>query len=323
LALFEGGAGGLTLTSSGINPDLPSPSALVFLPVPGGQVQFYAATEGREAAVLVALSLGGEFILAPLAPGSAGIPTPPVVPQLVPLEASSLAIVGTLLVTTLPSSTGEVNLEPGASEVASVVSVTSAVTVGVGQGVVNHDQSDDGAGGDEQNPEPEQDKAANEAIESAPWKRFIIDTDEAIDRFNRAHPELFPARPNQAPKVDPAEAHSDLQALPDENAPAQPEPSARSEKMRKAIDQALTMLAPRETEGRPRLDPPRKSLTGFTDATTQTPFDVSAALALAATVAGEFYIRSVRGRIRARPRIARWFWTVTPAQRFIGRAPAF
>src|SRR5262249_44400320 len=47
LALFEGSAAGLTLTTSETNPDLPSPSALVYAGVGGGQVQFYAATEGR------------------------------------------------------------------------------------------------------------------------------------------------------------------------------------------------------------------------------------------------------------------------------------
>ena len=61
LALFEGSDEGLTLTSSETNPDLPSPSALVFAGLAGGDVQFYAASEGREAAVLVALSLGGEI----------------------------------------------------------------------------------------------------------------------------------------------------------------------------------------------------------------------------------------------------------------------
>ena len=67
LALFEGGADGLTLTSAETEPDLPSPTALAFSALTGGQVQFYAATAGREAAALVALSLGGGEI-SPAAP---------------------------------------------------------------------------------------------------------------------------------------------------------------------------------------------------------------------------------------------------------------
>src|SRR5271157_2184284 len=58
LALFEGSEQGLSLTASATNPDLPSPTGLAFSALTGGQIQFYAATAGREAATLVALSLG-------------------------------------------------------------------------------------------------------------------------------------------------------------------------------------------------------------------------------------------------------------------------
>ena len=75
LALFEGGADGLTLISTATEPDLPSPTALVFAGLTGGQVQFYAATEGREAAALVALSLGGELGSPPV-PGAAAAAQP-------------------------------------------------------------------------------------------------------------------------------------------------------------------------------------------------------------------------------------------------------
>ena len=45
-------------------PDLPDPTALAFSALTGGQVQFYAATAGRESAELVALSLGIEEAIA-------------------------------------------------------------------------------------------------------------------------------------------------------------------------------------------------------------------------------------------------------------------
>ena len=60
LALFEGSEQGLTLTSSETDPDLVGLTALTFSALTGGQIQFYAATAGREAATLVDLSLGGE-----------------------------------------------------------------------------------------------------------------------------------------------------------------------------------------------------------------------------------------------------------------------
>ena len=60
LALFEGGPDGLSLTSAATEPNLPDPTALAFSALTGGQVQFYAATAGRESAELVALSLGIE-----------------------------------------------------------------------------------------------------------------------------------------------------------------------------------------------------------------------------------------------------------------------
>ena len=60
LSLFEGGPAGLGLTSVTTEPNLPDPTALAFSALTGGQVQFYAATAGRESAELVALSLSVE-----------------------------------------------------------------------------------------------------------------------------------------------------------------------------------------------------------------------------------------------------------------------
>ena len=64
LALFEGGAEGLSLISVEVEPNLPDPTALAFSALTGGEVEFYAATAGRESAELV----GAE----PVAPGGDG-----------------------------------------------------------------------------------------------------------------------------------------------------------------------------------------------------------------------------------------------------------
>ena len=69
LALFEGGPDGLTLTSTETEPGLPNPTDLAFLAFTGGQVQFYAATEGSEAATLLTFQLGGRQAACPRSPG--------------------------------------------------------------------------------------------------------------------------------------------------------------------------------------------------------------------------------------------------------------
>ncbi len=63
LALFEGGQDGLSLMSAQVEPDLPSPTALAFSALTGGEIQFYAATAGREAADLVSLNLAVDIVI--------------------------------------------------------------------------------------------------------------------------------------------------------------------------------------------------------------------------------------------------------------------
>ncbi len=98
LSLFEGGPDGLGLTSAASEPNLPDPTALAFSALTGGQVQFYAATAGRESAELVALSLGIETgqISTTVETFSQNE-----VAQLVPLHESSLPLVATLLTLTI------------------------------------------------------------------------------------------------------------------------------------------------------------------------------------------------------------------------------
>jgi len=83
----------------------------------GGQIQFYAATAGRETATLVALNLSGPV-------ESRNFPPPPMnqLAQLVPLQESSLALVGTLLTVSLTPITVDTAPAPGrASEALTTV----------------------------------------------------------------------------------------------------------------------------------------------------------------------------------------------------------
>ncbi len=57
LALFLGGAGGLSLNQTTASAEVPSPTSLSFAGVSGGVLSFYAATAGREAASLLAFNL--------------------------------------------------------------------------------------------------------------------------------------------------------------------------------------------------------------------------------------------------------------------------
>jgi len=203
LALFEGSSEGLALTSSETAPDLPSPTALAFLGLTGGQVQFYAATEGQEAAALVALSLGGGEVSPLSAPAS---PTSSGVAQLVPLQESSLALVGTLLTVTIDSSSGALP-NPGETDAVAALALSSAAPVSLGQPVFGQGGlAGPGSDGDEQEPVQPGEPAARPGIPGAPaWQRYTLGTDEAIKRFDREHPDLSPSRSDDASGTHPGE----------------------------------------------------------------------------------------------------------------------
>src|SRR5208337_2270364 len=58
LALFLGGRDGLDLAESMVDPAVPHPTALALDVLTGNLLQFYAGTEGVEAATLLAFNLG-------------------------------------------------------------------------------------------------------------------------------------------------------------------------------------------------------------------------------------------------------------------------
>jgi hypothetical protein len=196
LALFEGGPEGLTLFSTQTTPELPSPTALAFSALSGGQVQFYAATEGREAAILVALSLAGESGLLP-SPGALVPSIPENVAQLVAVSESSLALVGSLLVVTLESPVTDLNF--GSAEIAGAANTGSfAAGPGApGQSLIG--QAGNGFREDTQDPgaRPEQPPVTIVAPRAMPWERYVLGIDEALERYNREHQDKSPeARDN-------------------------------------------------------------------------------------------------------------------------------
>jgi hypothetical protein len=178
IALFLGGRGGLTLEKSESNPDLPHPTSLALDPLSGSVLQFYAGTEGREAATLLAFNLAG-------AAGGATIAEPPAttapteqVTRLQPLGGSTtLALVATLVTV---SAEGE---SPAFAEAA--VTTTAEVAAAPpnqsprGQGSIELAGTDepDAEGGDTPGP------PAPPAGSPTPLLRFLHRMDHFLERI--------------------------------------------------------------------------------------------------------------------------------------------
>ncbi len=213
LALFEGGLDGLGLAAATSEANLPDPTALAFSALTGGQVQFYAATAGHESAELVALSLGiedraelvGGRVVRCKFVGSAA---------LVPLSDSSLPLVATVLTLTITVSGDEFNLAQAETE-AAFLSGTGAT---VGQGLSS--QARGGSGGDDGtlSDVPQAGVAGAVPAAIAPWERFVIGLDKALEQFWRDNPNGVsgaPARGNASDRSDsPAAADAPAQGGP-------------------------------------------------------------------------------------------------------------
>jgi hypothetical protein len=182
---------------------------LAFASLSGGLVQFYAATEGLEAAALVALSLGGgeiSPISVPASPAASGVA------QLVPLQESSLALVGTLLTLTIESSSGGLT-NAGETE---AIAISSAAPVSLGQsvgfrGLIGGLEGDE----NELQPNTPPDTAPTSgAANASDWQRYTLGTDEAIERFDRDHPELFPSTNSEPSETRPADVSNETSVAP-------------------------------------------------------------------------------------------------------------
>ena len=205
LALFEGGPEGLSLSSATTEPNVPEPTALAFSALTGGQVQFYAATAGSESAELVALSLGIET--APIT-SSGGPPSGNAVAQLVPLNESSLPLVATVLTLTITVSGNELNLGLVETEAIAVAAFLPGTGVSVGQGLSSQGRGGPGANDDAESDVPGAAVAGAVPAVIAPWERFVIGLDEALEQFQRDNPNGV----SGAPARDAASDRSDSPA---------------------------------------------------------------------------------------------------------------
>jgi hypothetical protein len=178
LALFLGGPDGLGTPQTMENPDVPNPTALAFDALSGNVLQFYAGTQGRETATLLAFNLGGEA-----GGGKPLVPTPTTtvavqqVARLQPLGgSSSLALVATLLT---------VSAEGEPASIEQTVAVTPGLAGALpNQKPVQQDPIEDHGAVDEALDQEDAPAAPAPTPGSlTPLLRFLHGLDEALERL--------------------------------------------------------------------------------------------------------------------------------------------
>jgi hypothetical protein len=183
LALFEGGASGLNLMSAETEPSLPSPTALAFASLTGGQVEFYAATAGCDAATLVALNLTGETLAQALS--ASALASVNNVAQLVPLSESSVALVTTFLTLTISTSTTELEGRSADTDATFAFAASPGASISLGQGLSHPGGRDVEATAEGEQPGQAAATASPASPGASAWERFILGLDEALEQFRR------------------------------------------------------------------------------------------------------------------------------------------
>ena len=109
--------------------------------------------------------------------------------QLVPLNESSLPLVATVLTLTISVSGEELNFGLVATEATAVAAFLPGTGISLGQGLSS--QRSGGLGGDVDEVELDESKAGVAgAVPAAiaPWERYVIGLDEALEKFQRENP---------------------------------------------------------------------------------------------------------------------------------------
>ena len=194
LALFEGSTNGLSMFSTEVEADLPSPTDLAFSALTGGEVEFYAVTAGRESATLVALSVqheattlaaissSGETLAQTQSDATLGAVNN--VAQLVPLNDTSLALVGSLLTLTIATPGSDLDLDSTEAEALSSAGAPLGASTSFGQSRFFGGGHNDGGASQEDDAPDVAAAFTNLAISAASvWERFVLGLDEAFERF--------------------------------------------------------------------------------------------------------------------------------------------
>jgi hypothetical protein len=242
LALFQGGSSGLILSSSMTESDVPSPSALVFSALTDRQVQFFAASAGREEAISLAFDLGVPTIPPPDPPAPHPIPHP------VPLNESSLSLAGTLLFVTPQAIEDDSGRAPSDSMAVTAAGLLTGPAPSLGQslpgqgsGAASDDDGtevplDAGNGPTETEGTP----AASPPEAGSIWKRYLLGIDDAREEELPQDPAVPPSETGDEPSAEyvPWRTGGSIRETSSH--------SGRSDSA-EAIDQALLMLIADET----------------------------------------------------------------------------
>jgi hypothetical protein len=179
-----GGTEGLELEQTLSNPALSEPSALALAALTGSEVSFYATTAGMEAAFTLAFILPGfpASVSSGPASSSATIETPT---ALVALSETSLALVGSLLVTVLnPTPAAPVPAAAGNGNENQAEASTAFLSVAPSQGqslFTEFSTAESESGGEvaQTELEPPRGQAA------PPWSRYVLGLDERFETIRQ------------------------------------------------------------------------------------------------------------------------------------------
>jgi hypothetical protein len=216
LALFQGTSKGLTLESALNVPGLQDAAAFLVSRVSSHEVQFYVllksqlqaptATEGPFFVVLSNSVPGVPPILlpgsitsppgqfAPSSQGSSGVA------QLVPLQESSLALIGTLL----PLNADAISSAPlpaGETQAVSALLSPASGPVSIGQSLLGREDRFElaSAGNEVQRLTPVDHAPEPGNPSAAAWQRYTLGTGDALEQFDREHPDLYRRSSDDAP----------------------------------------------------------------------------------------------------------------------------
>jgi hypothetical protein len=214
ISLLTAGENGLALSSVVSSPAVPNPSALALAGVSGGELEFYATSEGVESAVTLGFQLevaGGGIPTGSIPTGSSGgsigSPASGATAQLVSLNESSLALVGTLLTITINS-----NYESEqTAEVSAALAGAGATGTGPSAGQGPNRPVDRPDGEADENEGPPAPPAAATPI-ATPWARYVTGVEQALEQLRgeadaRLQRERQPAGPQ--PQAPPGQTNLD------------------------------------------------------------------------------------------------------------------
>jgi hypothetical protein len=167
ISLLTGGINGLSLSSVMSAPGLPNPSGLALAGVNGSNLEFYATNEGEQSATLLGFQLEETGVATGVALSSSSATV-----QLVSLNQTSLALIGTLLTVTIgPQNEAELSEEGGAPAAASTgPSAGGNSLIGSTHAADELEEMDEDAATSAANPPA-----------ALSWARYVIGVDQAIE----------------------------------------------------------------------------------------------------------------------------------------------